>query len=192
MTCLQKRSSTTPSSYIIQTKRYSIARILTRLPVPTCLCKETLAAIYRTARCHTQEERNPLSHVVTTYTTSLKCTGLFEMIVGVLTTCHTQYTWDRSVCFILFNRATLQVFVTYLTGALYVDPLWFYKHQHDIRVRSRLFVACQRWWFKWRFRFVPSVPGYLREEEEYKPDPWRNPIERNHMGLRLENEVASC
>ena len=25
-------------------------------------------------------------------------TGLFEMIVGVLTTCHTQYTWDSSIC----------------------------------------------------------------------------------------------
>jgi len=24
-------------------------------------------------------------------------TGLFEMIVGVLTTCHTQYTWDSSI-----------------------------------------------------------------------------------------------
>jgi hypothetical protein len=24
-------------------------------------------------------------------------TGLFEIIVGVLTTCHTQYTWDRSM-----------------------------------------------------------------------------------------------
>ena len=86
------------------------------------------------------------------------------MIVGVLTTCHTQYTWDSSICgFFLFNRTTLQVFVTYLTGALYVHPLWFYKHQHDNRVRSKLFVACQRWWFQWRFWFVPSVPGYLRE-----------------------------
>jgi len=45
------------------------------------------------------------------------------MIVGVLTTCHTQYTSDSSICFILFNRTTLQVFVTYLTGALYVRPL---------------------------------------------------------------------
>jgi len=118
-------------------------------------------------------------------------TGLFEMIVWVLTTCHTQYTWDRSICiFFLFNRTTLQVLVTYLTGALYVHPLWFYKHQHDNQVRSSLFVACQRWWFQWRFSFVPSVPGYLREEEEHKPDPWRNPIERNHMGLHLENEVA--
>ena len=36
-------------------------------------------------------------------------TGLFEMTVGVLTTCHTQYTWDRSICIFLFNRTTLQV-----------------------------------------------------------------------------------
>jgi len=111
------------------------------------------------------------------------------MIVGVLTTCHTQCTWDKSICFVLFNRRALQVFVTYLTGALYVHPLWFYKHQHDNRVRSKLFVACQWWRFQWRFWFVPSVPGYLREEEEHKTGPWRNPIERNHMGLHLENEV---
>ena len=116
-------------------------------------------------------------------------TGLFEMIVGVSTTCHTQYNWDRCIYF-LFNRTALQVFVTYLTGALYVHPLWFYKHQHDNGVRYKLSVACQRWWFQWPFWFVPSVPGYLREEEEHKPDPWRNPIERNHMGLHLENEVA--
>ena len=64
--------------------------------------------------------------------------------------------------YFLFNRTTLQIFVTYLTGALYVRPLWFYKHQHDNRVRSKLFVACQRWWFQWRFWFVPSVPGYTR------------------------------
>jgi len=33
-------------------------------------------------------------------------TGLFEMIVGVLTTCHTQYTWDSSICvfFYLIER----------------------------------------------------------------------------------------
>jgi hypothetical protein len=62
-------------------------------------------------------------------------TGSFEMIVGVLTTCHTQYTWDRSMCIFLFNRTTLQVFVTYLTGALYVHPLWFYKYQHDNRMK---------------------------------------------------------
>jgi len=54
----------------------------------------------------------------------------------------------------------------------------------------KLYVACQGWWFQWRFWFVPLVPGYLWEEE-LKADPWRNPIERNHMGLHLENEVGS-
>ena len=49
-----------------------------------------------------------------------KYTGLFKLIVGVLTTCHTQYTWDSSICIFLFIRKTLQVFVTYLIGALYV------------------------------------------------------------------------
>jgi len=62
------------------------------------------------------------------YRYKLLNTGLFEMIVGVLTTCHTQYTWDRSIYIFLFNRTTLPVFVTYLTGTLYVHPLWFYKH----------------------------------------------------------------
>ena len=51
------------------------------------------------------------------------CTGLFKIIVGVLTTFHTQYTSDRSICILLFNRTTLQVFVTYLTGAVYVHLL---------------------------------------------------------------------
>ena len=63
-------------------------------------------------------------------------TGLLKIIVWILTTYHIQYTWDRSIAIFLFNRTTLQVFVTYLTGALYVHPLWFYKHQHDNRVRS--------------------------------------------------------
>jgi hypothetical protein len=67
---------------------------------------------------------------------SVNNTGLLKMFVGVLTTCHTQYTWDMSIYIFLFNRTTLQVFVTYLTGALYVHPLWFYTHQHDNWVRS--------------------------------------------------------
>jgi hypothetical protein len=67
---------------------------------------------------------------------TFKYTGLLKMIVGVLTTCHIQYTWDRSTGIFLFNRTKLQVFVTYLTGVLYVHPLWFYKRQHDNPVRS--------------------------------------------------------
>jgi len=115
------------------------------------------------------------------------------MIVRVLTTCHTQYTRDRSICIFLFNGTTLQVFVTYLTGALYVHHLWFCKHQHDNQVRSKLFVA-----FRMLVVMVSMAVlirtfsfGILEwEEEEHKPDPWRNPIERNHMGVHLENEVA--
>jgi len=34
----------------------------------------------------------------------LKYTGLLEMVVGVLTTCHTHYTWDTSMYLFLFNR----------------------------------------------------------------------------------------
>jgi len=88
-------------------------------------------------------------------------TGLLQMIIGVLTTCHTQYTWDSSICIFLFNRTTHQVFVTYLTAALYVHHLWFYKHQHYNRVRCKLFVACQRWWFQWRFaaKLVNCAPS---------------------------------
>ena len=57
------------------------------------------------------------------------------MIVRVLTTCHTQYTWHSSICVFLFNRTTLTVFVTYLTGALYVHPLWLYRViRNDFRV----------------------------------------------------------
>jgi hypothetical protein len=59
-----------------------------------------------------------------------------------------------SICIFLFNRTTLQVFVPYLTCGLYVHPLWFYKHQHDNRVRSKLSVAWQRWWFQWRFAAI--------------------------------------
>ena len=57
----------------------------------------------------------------TTRTNCCIYTGLFEMIFGVLTTCHTQYSWDRSMCIFLFNRTTLQIFVTYLTGALRIS-----------------------------------------------------------------------
>ena len=94
--------------------------------------------------------------------------GLFEMIFGVLTTCHTQYTWGSSICIFYFYliEKHSKFLLTYLTGALYAHPLSFYKHQHDSRVRSKLFVACQRWWFQWRFWFVPPIMWYYQEQEE--------------------------
>ena len=73
---------------------------------------------------------------------------------------HTIHLRWEYMCF-LFNRTTPQCFVTYLTGALYVHPLWFYKHQHDNPVRSKQSVACQLWWFQWWFWFVPSVSRIL-------------------------------
>jgi len=50
----------------------------------------------------------------------LEYTEVFKMIVGFLPTCHTQYTWDMSICVFLFNRKhakfllhTLQVLYTF-------------------------------------------------------------------------------
>jgi len=37
-----------------------------------------------------------------TVTGIIQYTGLFKMIVGVLTTCHTQYTWDRNILYVFF------------------------------------------------------------------------------------------
>ena len=37
---------------------------------------------------------------------------------------------------------------------------------------------------------ILTLSSGIRVQEEHKPDPWRNRIERNHMGLHLENEVA--
>jgi len=63
-------------------------------------------------------------HVPLSDNESAMNTKLFEMIVGVLTNCHTQYTFEIAVyVFFLFNKTTLQVFVTSLTGALYVHLL---------------------------------------------------------------------
>jgi len=105
------------------------------------------------------------------------------MIDGVLTTCHKQYTWDRSISIFLFNRTTLQVFVTYLIGALYIHPLWFYKHQHDNRVRSKLFVECNNLQLRdtcgkrRNINLILDVTPYKEIKKKYIP--WRNPIDRN-------------
>ena len=127
-------------------------------------------------------------YLIQLYFIILVIQGYSKWLLG-LATCHIQRTWDRSICIFLFNRTTLQVFVTYLTGALYVHPSWFYKHQHDNRVRSKLFVACQRWWFQWRFWFVPSVPGYLREEEEHKS---LDPSVQLHTAISSVLCMTSC
>jgi len=140
----------------------------------------TLQVLYMCTVC----DSTNINTIICTYT------GLFKMTVRVLTTCHTQYTSDSSECIFYLTEQHSPVFVTYLTGALYVRTLWFYKHQHDNPVRSKLSVACQRWWFQWRFWFLPSVPGYLREEEEHKPDPWRNTHREKSHGVAFGELVG--
>jgi len=44
--------------------------------------------------------------------------GYSKLFGGVLTTSHTQYTCDSSLCNFVFNRTKLQDFVTYLRVAL--------------------------------------------------------------------------
>ena len=61
---------------------------------------------------------------------STQCTELFKMIVVVLTTCHTQYTWDSSICIFLFNRTTLQAPIRYVTKTWSVVLLNKKKYIH--------------------------------------------------------------
>jgi len=73
-------------------------------------------------------------------------TGLFKMIVGVLTNCHTQYTWDRSICFFYsieqhstFLLHTLQVFyMCTLCDSANINTIMKCKHT------KRLFTAVRR------------------------------------------------
>jgi hypothetical protein len=43
-------------------------------------------------------------HLLQQLAAILHYTGLLQMIVGDLTTCHTQYTWDRSIFFYLIEQ----------------------------------------------------------------------------------------
>jgi len=104
-------------------------------------------------------------------------TGLFKMIFGVLTTCHTQYNSDSSICIFLFNITTLPVFVTYLTGVLYVHLLWFYKHLHDNQVLQMQPHVISFYGVTSRIRFMflrfPHVTRNSKYESELplKPSP---------------------
>jgi len=50
-------------------------------------------------------------------------TGLFEMIVGVLTTCHTQYTSDRSMCIFFYLIEQHSKFLLQTLYVLYMCTL---------------------------------------------------------------------
>ena len=50
-------------------------------------------------------------------------TGLFEMIVGVLTTCHTRYTSDSSICIFFYLTEQHSQFMLHTLQVLYVCTL---------------------------------------------------------------------
>jgi len=116
------KSIHTASSHLFKTNfDINVTRIpsLECHPVSSCFF-ESLPSTLQAVTVSSYLPWSPYWHIISGLTT-----------VWVLTTCHTQYTWDKSIWILLFNRTTLQVFVTYLTGALYVHPLWFYKHQYN-------------------------------------------------------------
>ena len=121
------------------------------------------------------------------------------MIVGVLTNLHTQYTWDSSICIFFYLIEQHSQFATYPTGALYVHPLWFYKHQHDNRVRSKLSVACQRWWFLLHTHPVSWNCAYHLRMELSDGDSFPNLVwncrwtivaDRNSLNLSTQNAFS--
>jgi len=50
-------------------------------------------------------------------------TGLFKMIVGVLTTCHTQYTSDSSICIFFYLIEQHSQFLLHTVQVLYMCTL---------------------------------------------------------------------
>jgi len=93
----------------------------------------------------------------------LLCTALFEMIVGVLTTCHAQYTWDRSICiFYLIDQHSKFCYIPYRCSVcssssrkypategttlnpLKPSPLTYYRQFGTKSISVLMFVESQR------------------------------------------------
>ena len=66
-----------------------------------------------------------------------KYTGLFEMIVGVLTTCHTQYNGDRSICIFFYLIEQHSKFLSHILQVLYTWPFvsrnWRYESEAPMK-----------------------------------------------------------
>jgi len=71
-----------------------------------CDCKLVWIRRINFSLAHTDYLRQvqTISNRVTKSCTQLRNTGLFENIVGSLTTCHTQYASDSSICVFLFKK----------------------------------------------------------------------------------------
>ena len=84
------------------------------------LHSQTKVYLYRN---HHRKDSRPLPDLPENlFTSNIHCTGFFEMIVGVVTTCHTQYTWDRSIC-ILYLIEQHSKFLLHTLQVLYMCTL---------------------------------------------------------------------
>ena len=59
------------------------------------------------------------------------------MIVGVLTTCHTQYTWDSSICFFLLIEQHSK-FLLHTLQVLYMCTLCDSTNKLKVRIRTAI------------------------------------------------------
>jgi len=100
---------------------------------------------------------NRLSYHTTGWLLLDSYTGLLKMFVGVLTTCHTQYTWNRSMCIFYLIEQHSKI----LLHTLQLLYMWTLCDSTNVKTII-VFIACQRWRFQWRFWYVPSVSGYTR------------------------------
>ena len=118
----------------------------------------------RSTREHLYKMKNCKIYVRSHKYTSNIYRGLFDMIVGSLTTCHIQYTWGRSICVFFYLTEQHSTFLLHTLQVLYIYTLCDSTNTNTIIVFVPNFLlACQQWRFQWWLRFVPSVPRYLRE-----------------------------
>ena len=70
-----------------------------------------------------------------------------------------------------------------------MDLLWFYKHQHDNRVRSKMFVECQQWLSIIVLMFVESQRVTYRAPVRYVTKTW-SVVLLNKQTLILLSQVC--
>ena len=92
-------------------------------------------------------------------------------------------TLEIGVCVFVYVIEQLSEFWLHTLQVLYMCTLCDSTNINTIiEFVPKLFVARQRWWFQWRFWFVPSVPGYTR-----------TPVSRNcAYHLRMELSGGGC
>jgi hypothetical protein len=88
-------------------------------------------------------------------------TGLFKMIVGVSTTCHTQYTWHSSTCIFYLIEQHCKFQLRFFYGR---SPHAYVKDRLHIELELLLmsgmpFDTCWAFNERWNNRFYYKVPS---------------------------------